>query len=188
MDEHFCPITLVLKTSNGKGRKSRNADGGTSILTSKGRSVLNIAMHGLKVDIVRYLVVDKGVSVYEVKDLQLSLRALEAVLLAFPQIRNDSTLLDHGEIAVPRWDDANFSDGDASYLCSSLGADQSTLDQFSFCENEQVAQVDMVSLSFVLYCVCLFAPTHVCCAPVYHLLRQLHRLRHYTLWPSNLLS
>jgi hypothetical protein len=156
MDEHFCPITLVLKTSNGKGRKSRNADGGTSILTSKGRSVLNIAMHELKVDIVRYLVVDKGVSVYEVKDLQLSLRALEAVLLAFPQTRNDNTRLDHGEIAVPRWDNANFSDGDASYVCSSLGADQSILDQFSFCENEQEAKVDMVSASLSsVFCLSL---------------------------------
>jgi hypothetical protein len=154
MDEHFCPITLVLKTSNGKGRKSRNADGGTSILTSKGRSVLNIAMHGLKVDIVRYLVVNKGVSVYEVKDLQLSLRALEAILLAFPQTHNDITALDYGEIAVPRWDNANFSDDDASYVCSSLGADQSTLDQFSFCKNEQEAKEDMVSVSIAsVFCV-----------------------------------
>lgn len=113
-------------------------------------------MHGLKVDIVRYLVIDKGVSVYEVKDLQTSLRVLEAVLLKFPQNRNVSTPLDHGEIAVPRWDNANFSDGDASYVCSSLGEDQSTLGgEISFSEHNQAADVDMVSLSTVLY-LCVF--------------------------------
>jgi hypothetical protein len=193
MDEHFCPITSVRKTSNGKARKSLNADGGASILTSKGRSVLNIAMQGLKVDIVRYLVVEKGVSVYEVKDLQMSLRLLEAVLLAFPQNRDVSTTLDYGEIAVPRWDNANFSDGDASYVCSSLGEDQSTLGgEFSFSEHNQAADVDMVSLHCsILVCPCTHPhkqTSSCCCPPVYHLLREQNRLRHYTLWPSNLLS
>lgn len=143
MDEHFCPIKLV-KKNNGKGRKTSD----TALVTSKGRSVLNLAMNGLKVDIIRYLVVDKGVPVYEMKDLQLSLRALEAVLLAFPA--NHSLVeFDAHDIAVPRWDETNYSDdGEGSYICSSLGEDQSNLglgDVSSFHENQPIETADLVS-------------------------------------------
>jgi hypothetical protein len=144
MDEHFCPIKLV-KKSNGKGRSS----GDTAIVTSKGRSALNIAMSGLKVDIIRYLVVDKGVPVYETKDLQLSLRALEAVLLALPANRTTSEF-DNRDIVVPRWDDTNFSDDEGSYICSSLGEEQSNLGDFSFHENQPVENLDLVSCSSII--------------------------------------
>lgn len=141
LDEHFCPIKLV-KKSNGK------AAGDTAIMTSKGRSVLNIAMNGLKVDIIRYLVVDKGVPVYETRDLQLSLRALEAVLLAFPA-SHSTTEVDTNGLVVPRWDETNYSDDgqEDSYACSSLGDDQSAnIDDFvSFHENQPIETADLVS-------------------------------------------
>lgn len=140
LDEHFCPIKIV-KKSTGKGRKSA---GDTAIVTSKGRSVLNIAMSGLKVDIIRYLVVEKGVPVYETKDLQLSLRALEAVLLAFP-VSHCTAEFERGGI-LPRWDETNFSDeDDGSYVCSSLGEDLSNLGELSFTENDPIETTDLVS-------------------------------------------
>lgn len=150
MDEHFCPIKLV-KKGNGKGRK---ASDDTAIVTSKGRSVLNIALSGLKVDIIRYLVVDKAVDLYETKDLQLSLRALEAVLLAFPANLCEGEF-DNRDIIVPRWDETNFSDdGQGSFVCSSLGEDQSNLGELSsFHENEPIETVDLVSDSLI--CVVL---------------------------------
>jgi hypothetical protein len=120
MDDHFTPFKVVRK-SNTKLKKKRDSPKDTPILTSKGRSVLSIAMSGLNVDILRYLVVDKEVSVYDMKDLKTSLHALEAVLLALPRTA-DGIRHTGSEIVVPRWDNDNYSDNDD---CSSLGDDQS---------------------------------------------------------------
>ena len=68
-------------------------------------------MESLHVEILRYLVVDNNVSIYESKDLKASLRALEAVLLALPGGLKDH---DHGDEFVHRWDDA---------VTSSIGGD-----------------------------------------------------------------
>lgn len=78
VDVHFCPISLV-RTGNRKPEKEN-----TPIVTSKGRSVLNIAMSKQNVETMRYLVSEKKVSVYEIKDLNTSLKALEAVLISYP--------------------------------------------------------------------------------------------------------
>jgi len=153
-------------------------------VTSKSRSVLNIAMSGLKVDIMRYLVVEKGVPVYETKDLQLSLRALEAVLLAFPAKHDEAEFQSH-DIVVPRWDETNYSDdGQGSYDCSSLGEDHSAniADLSSFHENQPIETVDLVSYAlFIQHCVvvvmCLFFSDLLfpfLFSLVYPLLRQRH--------------
>jgi len=82
VDIHFCPIKQA--GSGSKGKKSRKAS--TALIqTSKGRTVLDIAMTNQRVDILRYLVVDKGICIYDnVKDLKTSLGALEAVLNVLP--------------------------------------------------------------------------------------------------------
>jgi hypothetical protein len=120
MDDHFCSIKVVRTGSGKKPKRGGSAD--QPILTSKGRSVLSIAVGGLHVDILRYLVVDCAVSIYESRDLKSSLRVLEAVLLALPESRGEN----RGEITVARWDDASF-DEDGS-MTSSLGADQTSAD------------------------------------------------------------
>lgn len=117
MDDHFCPIKVIRTGSGKKPKRGGSAD--LPILTSKGRSVLGIAMSGLHVDILRYLVIECGVSIYESKDLKGSLRALEAVLLALPE-RNGER---RGEVTVARWDDASFDD------TSTLGADETLPDE-----------------------------------------------------------
>lgn len=190
MDEHYCPIKVIKKNT---GKKS---SGQSAIVTSKGRSVLNLAMAGLKVDIIRYLVVDKGVPVYETKDLQLSLRALEAVLLAFPASAGPTEWTTH-DLVVPRWDETNYSGEDESYVCSSLGEDESNPgDLSSFNENLPNETVDLVShllLIFDVFAACGIRITHclLCDFPrvtlVHPLLRQIDKFCLYALRTSNLL-
>ena len=121
MDDHFCPIKVIRTGSGKKPKRGGSAD--LPILTSKGRSVLSIAMAGLHVDILRYLVIECGVSIYESRDLKGSLRALEAVLLALPERKGEH----RGEVTVARWDDAGSFDDNS--VTSSLGADQTLPDE-----------------------------------------------------------
>lgn len=122
MEDHFCPIKVIRTGSGKKPKRGGSAD--IPILTSKGRSVLSMAMTGLHVDILRYFVVDCGVSIYESKDLKGSLRALEAVLLALPRQKGEHK----ADMAVHRWDDASY-DGEDMSITSSLGADQTLPDE-----------------------------------------------------------
>lgn len=116
MEDHFCPVK-VIRTGGGvkKSKKAGNQD--YPILTSKNRSVLTIAMDNIHINVLRYLVIDSGFSIYESKDLKGSLRALEAVLNALPsglgEYRSDDLSY--------RWDDAVFDEGTS--VASSLGAD-----------------------------------------------------------------
>ena len=107
MDDHFCPIKLI-RTGSGK-RAKRGMTGDVPILTSKGRSVMTIAMASLQIDILRYLVIERDVSVYESKDLRTSLRALEAALQALPS--PNLSRRDEAPVSA-RWDDESFSGGD----------------------------------------------------------------------------
>lgn len=92
VDVHFCPIKLI-RTGN------RNRDRGSDIpiRTSKGRSVLSISMASKNVDILRYLAIEKSVSVFEIKELNTSLGALEAVLNAFPDRSSSNNNNNNGD-------------------------------------------------------------------------------------------
>jgi len=79
VDEHFCPIRVI-----HTGSKKKKLGHDVPIITSKGRSVLSIAVEAGHVDILRYLVIEKRVSVHEIRNLKTALRALETVLNAFP--------------------------------------------------------------------------------------------------------
>jgi len=119
IDEHFCPI----KIHRAKAKKKGVAD--APIVTSKGRSVLGIALDNLKVDIMRYLVVECGISIFEYKDLTTALSALEAALTALPQsISQPTARFDAPNSA--RWDHASFVDDFSEP--SSLGADDILVD------------------------------------------------------------
>ncbi|KAL3907582.1 MAG: hypothetical protein SGILL_008814, partial [Bacillariaceae sp.] len=121
MEDHFCPVKVIRTGSGKKPKKGGSPD--FPILSSKNRSVLSIAMESLHVEILRYLVVDNNVSIYESKDLKASLRALEAVLLALPGGLGDY----QGDGFVHRWDDAVY-DGETS-VNSSIGADNLMYDE-----------------------------------------------------------
>ena len=104
VDMRFCPITTIPSGSKKPRRGTRES----MITTSSGRHVLSIAIERLKVDIMHYLVVDKGVSIYEANDLEPSLRALEATLIALPRPSEQQNV--GAEDAEPRWDNGSFDD------------------------------------------------------------------------------
>ena len=137
MEDHFCPVKVIRAGGGKRSKKGVSKD--FPILTSKNRSVLTIAMESLHVKILRYLVVDNGVYIYESKDLKGSLRALEAVLNALP-----SGLGEHrsDDQHTHRWDDAVF-DGDIVSVASSLGAD-ATITGSEFSRNKR-NEADAVS-------------------------------------------
>jgi hypothetical protein len=103
VEDHFCPIKVV---RTGAAKPKRGGSSEQLILTSNNRSVLTIAMEGLHVDIMRYLVVDNNVSIYGTKDLKSSLRALEAVLLALPSVKGQRRI----HTLDPRWDQDSFDE------------------------------------------------------------------------------
>ncbi|KAL7580812.1 hypothetical protein ACA910_001089 [Epithemia clementina (nom. ined.)] len=104
VDVRFCPITTIPSGT----RKPRRGTRESLITTSAGRHVLSIAIETLKVDIMHYLVVDRGVSIYESTELEPSLRALEATLIALPRPSELHHLGD--EEPEPRWDNGSFDD------------------------------------------------------------------------------
>ena len=106
LDDHNCPYKII---PSNRSTKSRNSPG-VPILTSKGRSMLSIAVDGIKVDVMHYLVAECGISVYECSDIKSALRALEATLVCLPPIR-DSGRLQLDEIPdFTRWDKASFDE------------------------------------------------------------------------------
>lgn len=116
MEDHYCPIKVV-HTGGGVKRNKKGTNQDYPIVTSRNRSVLAIAKDSLHVKVLRYLVVDCGVSVYESKDLKGTLRALEAALNALPsslgEYRSDGF--------AHRWDNDVYDEGTS--VASSLGAD-----------------------------------------------------------------
>lgn len=88
VDEHCCPIKSV--RVNGKTKES--ASRYTAIVTSKGRSLLGIAMGDDRVEIIRYLVVSKNISLSQERDITPGMlaRNLEIVLRMMPDHVDES--------------------------------------------------------------------------------------------------
>lgn len=82
VDTHCCPLRSI--RISGKTRQSSGSF--TPILTSRGRSLLGIAMEKEKIDLVRYLVVDKGMPLTGEKDLNMGtlIRILDRLLRTMP--------------------------------------------------------------------------------------------------------
>ena len=57
-----------------------------TLRTSKGRSIIDVALKTRHVGILRYLINEKKVSVYEVEELELALGALEALVKGYPDV------------------------------------------------------------------------------------------------------
>lgn len=75
VDTHGCPLV------GGRSNAEQQA-GVHSVLTSKGRSVMDLALTGRqqKIDILRYFVVEKNMSLRETKDAKQAMGALEVLL------------------------------------------------------------------------------------------------------------
>mmetsp|Transcript_25751 Transcript_25751/g.56437 ORF Transcript_25751/g.56437 Transcript_25751/m.56437 type:complete len:878 (-) Transcript_25751:2462-5095(-) len=77
VDECYCPIT---SSANDGKRRSGAMNTLLPLLTSRGRSILDIAVSKQNVDMLRYVVVQKDISVLGVKDMKAALLSLDAVL------------------------------------------------------------------------------------------------------------
>jgi len=90
VDEHCCP----LKSIRVSGRSKESNSSFTPILTSRGRSLLGIAMEKESVEIIRYLVVDKGMSLSCEKELSMQrmIVILDQVLRLIPGRSNDTEM------------------------------------------------------------------------------------------------
>lgn len=84
VDEHCCPLRSI-RISNGKVKGSSGSY--TPILTSKGRSLLGIALGNRNIGIVRYLVVDKRMLLSGEKGLAVETLAqnLDLALRVLPE-------------------------------------------------------------------------------------------------------
>lgn len=121
IDVHFCPIQIHLTGDSSSTRNLRGVSD-SPILTSKGRSVLSIAMENLSVDMMRYLVVECSLSIHMCKDLKAALCALEAALTALPKAKNSqsATFPAYLSTNAMRWDQASLDDDAISSSASSL--------------------------------------------------------------------
>ena len=82
VDTHCCPLRSI--RISGKTRQSSGSF--TPILTSRGRSLLGIALEKESIDVVRYLVVDKGMPLAGEKNLDVGtlIRVLDRILRVLP--------------------------------------------------------------------------------------------------------
>jgi len=75
----------IISSASGNKFTKDGKDNMITLKTSKGRSVIDIAMKTQHVGILRYLINEKNVSVYDVEDIDLALGALEALVKAWPE-------------------------------------------------------------------------------------------------------
>lgn len=75
VEVHYCPLKRI---RTGNRNKTQHAD--ELITTSKGKSVVEIAMANKSVESLRYLVCEKSIGFDGIRDLNVALNALEAVL------------------------------------------------------------------------------------------------------------
>jgi len=83
VEEHCCPLKSIRVGTGGRGAKH---DSFTPILTSKSRSLLNIALSNKSFDIMRYLVVEKCMLLQDEKGLPVEslLENLDFILRVLP--------------------------------------------------------------------------------------------------------
>jgi Zinc finger, C3HC4 type (RING finger) len=120
IEERYCPVKVNMAAKRGTPAQKY------PLRTSRGRSVLTIALESIRVDMLRYLVIDIGNSIYECKDLHPTLAALEATLAALPRTFDPEQTPAELPLDVPsgiaRWDNATFDDNCSEP--SSLGNDE----------------------------------------------------------------
>ena len=116
VDEHCCPLRSI-RISNGKVKGSTGSY--TPILTSKGRSLLGIALGNRNIGIVRYLVVDKRMLLSAEKGLSIETltQNLDLVLRVLPEAVLGEQALDP---SGRHWARANSGSSDRAESMSDL--------------------------------------------------------------------
>lgn len=138
VEVHYCPLKRI---RTGNRNKTHLAD--ELITTSKGRSVLEIAMANQSVEILRYLVCEKGIGFDGIRDLNVALNALEAVLkspyMIHPNGEDETpmTPIQRANSAAPPTPElARIRNGLPSFAISGI-------DEFSESEDDSPRNVDL---------------------------------------------
>lgn len=127
VDDHCCPLRSI-RISNGKQKDLSGSY--TPILTSKGRSLLGIALENRNIGIIRYLVVDKRMLLSAEKELSLEtvIQNLDLVLRALPEeVLNEQTfgrssgLIDAG-VSCSGYDDVGHTSSDREHDFAAISA------------------------------------------------------------------
>jgi len=79
-----CPINSSRRKSPDVAHPNFAYIGNGQVLSSKGKSVLDLAMEAQELGILYYLIIEQGVSVMQYRNLRVALRTLEATLLHLP--------------------------------------------------------------------------------------------------------
>jgi hypothetical protein len=128
VDEHCCPLRSI-RVSSGK-QKDAKSGSYTPILTSKGRSLLSIALTARNIAIVRYLVVEKRMLLWAEKDLSMEtlVQNLDLVLRILPEesLAGQQTYDDVIDAAVASQHHFTSHDISSERTCSSAEATQFT--------------------------------------------------------------
>jgi hypothetical protein len=90
IDVHFCPIK-IFRSGNKYGEHGSDEQ---LITTSKGRNVLDIALEKKNVEILRYLICDKNISILGVKDVSSIIGAFDAAIKALGPLSDDGLIVD----------------------------------------------------------------------------------------------
>lgn len=78
VETHSCPLQMVTTSKSTKTKENEKYL--PSLKTSKGRSILDLAMESQHCGILRFLVKERNLSVFEVKDLNIVLGAVDALI------------------------------------------------------------------------------------------------------------
>ncbi len=93
VETQCCPLQMIA-TSNKTSKSSKGKEMENylpSLKTSKGKSILDLAMESKDSGILRFLVKEKDLSVFEVKDLDIVLKAMDTLLKEEPTTLDEST-------------------------------------------------------------------------------------------------
>lgn len=122
VESNCCPIKSVRVSGKSKDSSGKY----TAVVTSRGRSLLGIALEDRNVHVVRYLVVQKGLSLYGESDITpaMLMRNLDAVLRLLPGDLNAAA-------AAPQDPpiETGYSSSDLSDLVPMLPADARSLSE-----------------------------------------------------------
>ena len=176
VDEHCCPLRSI-RISNGKQRDSSGSY--TPILTSKGRSLLGIALGNRNIGIVRYLVVEKRMLLSGEKDLCMDdlIQNLDLALRVLPEEILDEQIIGHGQnmpeipasssLGICGQSDRDINDS------SDHAPDFATIKSRSGDDNSTGSLEDAVSYHpLVVFLIHLVVPYPFLSLSVYYLLRK----------------
>lgn len=184
VDVHHCPIKRI---RTGNRYKSQTDD--EIITTSKGRSIVEIAMSSKSVDILNYLINVKELGFEGVRSVDIALGALRAVIMAYPsrnEIEDDEETIDDETVSqtlsspASPWTGTHHTpikDGIPLYEINSYDSDEESIgtssnhssNKVDYDDEESVATTvydavsnDIIILETIPFTICFFSRHFFC--------------------------